>query len=341
MKPVISVIIPCYNVEKYISDAIESIMAQTFMKWEIVIVDDCSTDKTLDIAKKYEKKDERIKVYQLNKNSGGAFTPRKVAIEKAVGEWIHCLDADDFVAKDCLERLFERAVEIGADCVHQTFQAVTENKEKLANRLPASNFDFSQILTGEEACRMTVGEWKINANGGLIKKRIFIKSLHDYQMDYIGSHSDELITRFILLNSKLVGFCDVKYWRRENPTSVTRIVSIVRFSFLPCYYFLSLFIKERFPQDRALQQTAEVYFWRGLSKLTTLYERHYFKIKKTERQIMLQMLREYWEKVDKEMIAASMSSFSKAMSMHRFELFLFFNFCQMFYLSIRYRITKK
>ena len=175
IKPVISVVMPCYNVAKYLPDAIESIMEQTFKEWELVIVDDCSTDETLSVAHRYAALDGRIRVFHLEQNTGSAHIPRNKAVKEAFGEWIHCLDADDFVDKDCLEKLYKRAMETDADCIHQTFQSITESREILSNRLPAASFDFSQVISGEEACRMTIGGWKINANGGLIKKKHFYK----------------------------------------------------------------------------------------------------------------------------------------------------------------------
>ena len=68
--PVISISMPAYNVEKYIGEAIESILAQTFTDWELIIVDDCSKDKTLAIASEYAAKDSRIRIIKRKENSG-------------------------------------------------------------------------------------------------------------------------------------------------------------------------------------------------------------------------------------------------------------------------------
>ena len=68
--PVISISMPAYNVEKYIGEAIESIVAQTFTDWELIIVDDCSKDKTLAIASEYAAKDSRIRIIKRKENSG-------------------------------------------------------------------------------------------------------------------------------------------------------------------------------------------------------------------------------------------------------------------------------
>lgn len=91
-KGLVSIIMPSYNSEKYIRDSIESVLNQTYPYWELLIVDDCSTDKTVDIIKSF--KDERIKLFQ-NKINGGAAISRNWALREAKGKWIAFLDSDD------------------------------------------------------------------------------------------------------------------------------------------------------------------------------------------------------------------------------------------------------
>lgn len=95
MSKLISIIMPTYNVEQYISDSIESIINQTFTEWELLITDDCSTDNTRDIIKKYLQKDDRIKLFILPENSG-AGVARNNSIEKAEGRYIAFCDSDDW-----------------------------------------------------------------------------------------------------------------------------------------------------------------------------------------------------------------------------------------------------
>jgi glycosyltransferase involved in cell wall biosynthesis len=86
---------PAYNVEQYISDAIESIINQTFTSWELLITDDCSTDNTRNIVSKYVEKDNRIKLFFLKVNSG-AGAARNNSIDKATGRYIAFCDSDDW-----------------------------------------------------------------------------------------------------------------------------------------------------------------------------------------------------------------------------------------------------
>lgn len=83
----VSIIMPSYNCEHYIAESIKSVLAQTYQNWELLITDDCSTDRTIEIVKEYVAKDERIKLILLEKN-GGAGVARNKSIEKAVGRFI-------------------------------------------------------------------------------------------------------------------------------------------------------------------------------------------------------------------------------------------------------------
>ena len=117
--PKVSVIIPVYNVEKYVKRCIESIINQTLKDIEIIIVDDGSTDNSLYIVEEYANNDSRIKLYS-KKNEGLGLT-RNFGITRSTGEYIAFLDSDDFVEKDFLERLYNLARKNDADiCFGET-----------------------------------------------------------------------------------------------------------------------------------------------------------------------------------------------------------------------------
>ena len=101
----VSVIMPSYNTEKYILDSIQSVQAQTYANWELIIVDDCSTDNTVEIVKKHiaETKETRIHLLSNEKNSGAAIS-RNYALREAKGRWIAFLDSDDLWLPEKLEK---------------------------------------------------------------------------------------------------------------------------------------------------------------------------------------------------------------------------------------------
>lgn len=102
-KPFISVITPAYNSERFIEDAIRSVLKQTYTHWEMIIVDDGSTDRTPDIIEPYLKQDHRIKLIKLDKNSGPAVA-RNTAFKRAQGRYLAFLDADDQWMPEKLEK---------------------------------------------------------------------------------------------------------------------------------------------------------------------------------------------------------------------------------------------
>lgn len=101
--PLISIITPCHNAENTISDTIESVLDQTYTNWEMIIVDDCSSDKSSEIIHKYSNIDKRIKYYKTNGNSGSPSIPRNIGIEKSKGQFIAFLDADDIWLQEKLQ----------------------------------------------------------------------------------------------------------------------------------------------------------------------------------------------------------------------------------------------
>lgn len=103
--PIISVILPCYNVGKYVGKCISSIKKQTFSDFEIICINDCSTDNTLQIIQQWASKDDRIRIINLKKNKGLA-NGRKVGIANAKGKYIAFIDSDDFVRTDYLLNLY-------------------------------------------------------------------------------------------------------------------------------------------------------------------------------------------------------------------------------------------
>ncbi len=106
MEPLVSIVTPAYNVEKYIEETINSVLNQTYKNWEMIVVDDCSNDNTLKLIQNFSKEDSRIKSYKNTINSGVSFTRNK-AIDIAQGKYIAFLDADDLWDKEKLEKQIE------------------------------------------------------------------------------------------------------------------------------------------------------------------------------------------------------------------------------------------
>ena len=116
--PAVSVIIPMYNVEKYIGELLDSLFAQTFRDFEIIIVDDCSTDNSTAIVKNYaEKFDGRLTLTKTQKNSGNPGEPSNIGIYLSRGEYLLILDNDDAITPTALEELYPIAKNFNADVI--------------------------------------------------------------------------------------------------------------------------------------------------------------------------------------------------------------------------------
>ena len=113
--PKVSIIVPVYNVEKYIRQCIESILSQSFKDFELILVDDGSPDNCPAICDEYAKRDERVKV--IHKENGGVSAARNTGIAASSGEWIYLVDSDDWIEGDAIEHLYREAVEQDVDCV--------------------------------------------------------------------------------------------------------------------------------------------------------------------------------------------------------------------------------
>jgi len=105
MEPLVSIVMPTYNCAKYIEESVVSVIKQTYTNWELIIIDDCSTDNTEDIVKRYCEKDNRIKYFRLDVNSGAAIA-RNEGIKCAKGRYIAFLDSDDLWMEKSLRNKF-------------------------------------------------------------------------------------------------------------------------------------------------------------------------------------------------------------------------------------------
>lgn len=117
MKDKVSIIVPIYNVEQYLKKCIDSLIAQTYENIEIVMIDDCSTDGSADIAKEYAKSFPDKCVFVQRKRNGGASAAKNSGIAVCTGQWMTFVDSDDWVTEDYVSSLYEVAVRDNADIV--------------------------------------------------------------------------------------------------------------------------------------------------------------------------------------------------------------------------------
>ena len=140
--PAVSVIIPMYNAEKYIDECLTSLVNQTFKDFEIIIVDDCSTDNSYAVAESFaEIFGGRLKIAKLSANSGFPGIPRNFALTAARGKYVYFLDSDDILIETALEELYDVAEKFNADIVHvEKFFSFGEDKINVVHGMHAGEF---------------------------------------------------------------------------------------------------------------------------------------------------------------------------------------------------------
>lgn len=154
MNELVSVIMPSYNTAAYIGDAIKSVLEQTYQYWELIIVDDCSTDDTDKVVHPYLV-DTRLKYFKNKKNSGAAIT-RNRALREAKGEWIAFLDSDDLWKPEKLEKQIRFMHENGYKLSYTEYEKINENGKainiivsgpKIIDKNKIYNYDYIGQLT--------------------------------------------------------------------------------------------------------------------------------------------------------------------------------------------------
>lgn len=149
MQELVSVIMPVHNAEKYLDESIGSVLRQTYSHWELLIVDDCSTDRSSAIISEYAAQDSRIRYYKTSSPSGSPCLPRNRGIKAAKGRFIAFLDSDDCWLPTKLEEqlpLFEKP-DVGI--VYSDYEKMSENGERNQRVVKAPmRVDYRQLLLG-------------------------------------------------------------------------------------------------------------------------------------------------------------------------------------------------
>jgi glycosyltransferase, family 2 len=154
-KEKVSIIVPMYNAEKFIGKTIESVLAQTYQNWEMLIMNDVSTDNSLAIVSMYAKKDERIKIVNTEKNVG-VVKGRNFLIDLASGKYIAFLDADDYWHNEKLEKQIKFMKEKNASISCTEYTRVKENEEKINDVIIKEEISYNDMLKNNYLGCLTV-----------------------------------------------------------------------------------------------------------------------------------------------------------------------------------------
>lgn len=152
--PLVSVIVPVYNVEIYLDQCVQSILSQTYSEIELILIDDGSPDRCPEICDAYAARDRRIRV--IHKENGGLSSAREAGIRNASGDYIMVVDSDDWIESDTVESCVEIALRDNADCV--MFGYIREYPEKsIPTPLFEQDFSYDEVASEEKIHRRIVG----------------------------------------------------------------------------------------------------------------------------------------------------------------------------------------
>lgn len=216
-RPLISVVVPIYNVEKYLERCIESIRCQTYSNLEIILVDDGSPDNCGNICDDYEEKDNRIKV--IHKMNGGLSDARNVGIKMVKGEYLTCIDSDDFVSPYFIENLWKAIEEFKCDIATSWFIEYYEG-----NNIPKSQkleLKDVQILNRENFYEKLLYQngVEVSAWGKLYRSELF------RGIEYpIGKLYEDIPTTYLLIEkvSKIAVIPNIDYYYFQRQTSIAQ-----------------------------------------------------------------------------------------------------------------------
>lgn len=221
----ISVIVPVYNVEKYLSQSVDSILNQTYSNFEVILVDDGSKDRSPEICDKYAQADSRVLV--VHKENGGQNSAIKAGIKHAKGEYLFFVDSDDWLEQNALEILYSLIKEYDADLsVANAFRErdctyafpLHNCEEGVYDRQKIEVMIFPDLLI-----RMTSSKFCIAPSrcGRLFKKELVLRVL-DYCDEEIRLGEDKLLTfPYIMLCQKIAFTNACLYHYRDNTASIS------------------------------------------------------------------------------------------------------------------------
>lgn len=236
----VSVITPCYNAASVISQTIDSVLSQTYTNWEMIIVDDCSTDNSFEIIKEYAEIDGRVKYLKTKLASGGPSLPRNIGLDYSKGEYVAFLDSDDVWLPTKLEEQLQFLLEHNCDFVYSNYEKITWNGQR-----------NSRIISGRSTSTYwnTLESCEIPCLTVLIKKNIIgqIRFKNIDKEDYVFWL--ELLRRgYIAYNTQKVHalYREAQKTRSSNKFEMFKqqwvvLRQIEKVKKVPAFYFIAIY----------------------------------------------------------------------------------------------------
>ena len=230
--PKVSVVVPCYKVEKYLPEMLDSLLAQTLSDFQVVLVDDGSPDRSGEICDSYAAKDSRFTV--IHKPNGGVGAARNDGLAAAIGDWVLFCDSDDSLEPDALEKLVEAGERSGADVVFGDVtlvfddriqkavfyknEFVTDDREKIDHLIAADLYKYYCIDPAQGGPAFGYGgPWN-----KLVRRQLLTEHQISFDLRVKGIFDDILYTAHIFAAAKRVAYVHVNVYNyRQLDSSIT------------------------------------------------------------------------------------------------------------------------
>ena len=298
MNQLISVIVPVYNVEKYIGRCVKSILEQSYRRLEILLVDDGSTDQSGSLCDEWERKDERIRVF--HKENGGLSDARNEGIRNAKGEYLCFIDSDDYVEPQMIQVLYENLIASNADMSVCEFEKQQEGKEAA---FPYDGNHRIKEYEGEEVLALLYSKEFLNRSTIVVAwNKLYRRELFDGIWYPVGRlHEDEyVIHRLLYKAGKLVYTSQSFYHYMQREQSIMSSFSEKKiWDMLAAYEERISFLLQIEKREYAKLECKEWLYKAKKSyklceqKKPEIYKKIQKSIKARSRRLLLKMHKEY------------------------------------------------
>lgn len=244
----VSIIVPIYNVENYLQQCLDSIINQTLQDLEIICVDDCGTDKSMDIVNQYAKHDKRIKIISHPHNMGQG-AARNTGIKAAQGEYVGFVDSDDFIALNYFEKLYTAAIENNADLVQTDFIYY------YAETNTYKPFEFKDKIAKFDSRKQKLNSWEIYLVSSMcwnkLCRRSMLKNHHIICPEGVYWEDNLFCMRAAEYANIIIPVSGTIYYYRQRSNSTIKLTNIkVHFDLVKVMHELVVYLNTlNMPKD--------------------------------------------------------------------------------------------
>ncbi len=300
----VSIIIPVYNEKKFVKNCLVSCMNQTLEDIEIIVVDDKSTDNTVEIVKDIMREDSRIKLIELDKNYRQGYA-RNIAIEQATSDYIMFLDADDSYDKTCAEKLYNKIVEDDADMTVCKFATIDHKTGKVSfKKYEAGNYAYFDKKFHSGFCYSDINPVELLEKCNVVWDRIYKKSfLIENDIKFPGGMfcEDDVFALKAAFRAKKISVLNecLIYYRINRPTSSSMLKDRTTFDCFKMYKMVKENIKEQgiyYKMEEAFMHYHVYSFLFFYQRVNRLYKREFFNRMQEELSVYEGFIEDFYNK---------------------------------------------